>query len=76
MSILASAFQCDADSKIKNATTRSPGTLNLGFRSARPAAAGIGVKTYSQGDRPGTRTSRKLQCNRRSQPKLGLIKYL
>ena len=55
---------------------RSQDTLNLGFRSARPAAAGIGVKTYSQGDRPGTRTSRKILCNRRSQPKLGLIRYL
>jgi hypothetical protein len=44
MSILASAFQCDADSKIKNATTRSPGTLNLGFSSARPAAAGSELK--------------------------------
>ena len=44
MSILASAFQCDADSKIKNATTRSLGTLNLGFRSARPATAGSELK--------------------------------
>ena len=44
MSILASAFQDDADSKIKYATARSQGTLNLGFRSARPATAGSELK--------------------------------
>jgi len=74
MSILASAFQCDADSKIKNATTRSPGTLNLGFRSARQAAAGSELKPTVRVTDLEPRTSRKLLCNRRSQPKLGLIR--
>src|SRR5439155_21899741 len=40
------------------------------------AVADNGIKTYSQGDRPGTAHPGKVKCNKRSRPKLGLIKSL